>query len=225
MIIRRETNRNGEVLYRIYKNEIRITSGKKHPGNYTDWPSFSLIDPGRGSVMEWEESHDTNAQIYKNNESVFYPYYFQYQYYPDKGYVDELIKSIKGSQTTSAKYRVKVNPDFPAWDQISFAFYGARFMDARSGGIIYMVAPFLLKEAAPVTFKYIATETIQTKAGTFRAHKINIIVADPFIGKLLDSMTKSSALWIEDSDRRLLIKSQLMGNDTVLEEVSNINIK
>ncbi len=172
--------------------------------------------------MEWEETYDTNASIYKNNENAYYPYYFQYKYFPEKGYVDEFIKSIKGNQTSDVKYHVKVNPDFPIWDQISFGFHSARFIDAKSGGIAYMIAPFMIKDPAPVTFKYISTETIKTKAGVFRANKINIVVADAFIGKLMEQVMKTSALWIEDSDRRILLKVQLMGNDTILEDISNV---
>ncbi len=225
MVIKKGTGPDSRLLYRIYKNEIRISSGKSLPGNYRDWPSYCLIDPRLGSVLEWEETYDTNTEIFKENEALFYPYYFQFHYNYNRGYVDEIIKSVKGKETTSARYHVAVNPDFPVWDQINFSFFGPSFMDVRSGGIIYMVAPFMLKEAAPVTFKYQASETITTKAGNFRALKETFLISDPFIGNLMDSFLKTSKFWIEDSGRKLLLKSQLGGTEVILEGISNINLK
>ena len=225
MVTTMENGKNGNSFYRIYLEQISLSRAKKPPKSYTEWPSFTDIDPLRGSVMEWEETYVTNATVFRNNESAFYPYYFHYKYFPEKDYVDEFIKSIKGNQTREAKYHIKVNHNFPIWDQISFGFYSIRFLDAQKGGIAYMIAPFMLKDPAPVAFKYISSETIKTKAGSFRANKINIIIADAFIGKLMEPMMKTTALWIEDSDRRLLLKVQLFGNETVLEEISNVNVK
>ncbi len=215
MVIKKEANESGDFNYRIYKDDIRISGGKKLPENYKDWQSSFLIDPKRGSVLEASENlgYDREGDSGTAN--------YNYRLYPEKGYVDFVSKTIKNKVLSESKYRVKVNPDFPAWDNFSM-YYAPCFLDNRSGGIMYLINPAFFKEPLPVSFKHLSADTIRTKAGTFRTSKAVIIFADAFISKLMEPLLKGTAMWVEDSDRRILIKAEMAGYVAFIEEISNV---
>lgn len=216
MVIKKVKNGNGRILYRVYKDDIRLSSSGKLPADYTNWKSSFLVDPKLGSVLEASENtgseNDDNRQFY------------HYKFYPDRGYVDFVSKSKKKSTTMERKYRVKVNPEFPAWDNLSM-YYALSFLDDRGGGILYVINPSFFKEPLPFYFKHKANETIKTKAGTFHTSKAVMIVADTFLGSLMEPVLKGSAMWVEDSNRRLFIKAELAGYTAFLEDISNVNVK
>ena len=61
-------------------------------------------------------------------------------------------------------------------------------------------------------------EDIQTKAGVFHTVKVGMKAADPFLGKLLESYTKEMFIWVEDSDRALVVKTQNVGDTYLMLE-------
>ena len=98
-----------------------------------------------------------------------------------------------------------------------------RFLDPGSGGISYLIIPDFIKEPLAGSYKFESKEIIDTKAGHFHVNKIISIAADPFIGKLMEPMLKKWVLWVEDSDRRLVVKTIFVdGSKTILESISNI---
>ncbi len=67
-------------------------------------------------------------------------------------------------------------------------------------------------------------EIVTTKAGTFKVNIINTIVGDAFINALVGPVLKNTSHLVEDSDRRRIIKREVPGGGTVLEEISNVNV-
>jgi hypothetical protein len=133
-------------------------------------------------------------------------------------------KKINGDVTNESKYIVKFNTDFPSVD-IRGGIYLSRFLDPRSGGIYYSINPDTLREPSPSIIRYASDEIITTKAGSFRVKKLIFVGADPFISKLMEPILKKIAFWVEDSDRRIVIKISTFAGDEILEEISNINMK
>ncbi len=219
MVIKKETN-SGVFYYRIYKIDTKIRQEKKIPLKYKDWPSTFLIDPARGSVIEAAEN--TGLEASDNKDEKFSNY--DYKFYPGKGYADFILKTKKNGIMKETRYHVKVNPDFPTWDNLSM-YYALCFLDYRSGGIMYLVNAAFFKDPMPLSFRLISKENLTTKAGIFGALKMKMTVPDPFLSRLLGPVLEGSSIWIEDSDRRLLLKGELSGDTGVLEDISNINSK
>lgn len=216
--ITRKTNQ----LYRIYMKNISVNSRKIITGEYTNWPSLFIIDPVKGSVIEMSMTMDTNTSIYKNNETgMAYPYYWDYKLSSDKSRVDFNMKSILNRKLTISRYRVRVNPAFPVWENISLSSFAPRFLDYHNSGILYSVAPFVLKDPLPFSFKHIKSEEIETKAGSFKTDEIETAMADPFLERMMSRFTEGSGMWV-DSSSGLLIKNRFLGSETVLENISNI---
>ena len=222
MVTKKIIDANGKIFYRIYSDEITISSGKKLPGNYTNWPSFYLIDPSRGSLIESEVNYNTNDFQDNSPDDLRGMIYSHYQLYSDKGYVENSSKKVKDNKTNENKNRVKINPKFPSWDGNSAGYFSMRFMDVSSPGIMYIISPGGIKDPIPFTYRYVAKETISTKAGTFRVKRAKTVMGDPFLGKLMEPVLKNANLWFEDSDRKLLIKVDGFGQLLTLEEISNV---
>jgi hypothetical protein len=91
---------------------------------------------------------------------------------------------------------------------MTVGLFDARFLDPQSKGSAYMVMPDFMKDPLQYTIQYTGEDTVTTKAGTFRVNKLIFVIADPFVGKLMDSFLKSTYDLVEDSGRRLVIKSQ-----------------
>ena len=219
------TNGMGDFIYRTYQDMISVSSAKKPVKNYISWPVYYDIDPQVGSVIE--SAGNLNADDLKDwpkapSGEVFLSWHYKLN--REKGYVEYSSKMLNDKKTNESKSVIRFNTDFPSSDQWGGSTL-IRLFDLRSGGIYYNITALFMKEPMPLTVKYISTETVQTKAGSFRTSKINIVAGDPFLGKLLEPMMKTSGYWIEDSSRRLLVKDEMAGAGVILEEISNVNIK
>ena len=78
----------------------------------------------------------------------------------------------------------------------------------------------MVKEAVPVSARFIKKETIQIPLGKFETLKYGVGVTDPFLAQLLDSYVKEMSIWIEDAPRGLVIKTQSPAESYILEEIS-----
>ena len=88
-----------------------------------------------------------------------------------------------------------------------------------------MVSPQFMKEPLPNYYNVGTQDKIETPAGVFDVLKLNGGLADPFIGKLLGPIIAGSGYWVENTDRRLVIKIQRnsAGDGSVIEKIGNIN--
>lgn len=86
----------------------------------------------------------------------------------------------------------------------------------------YNLIPELTKQPIACTFKYLSTETLRVKGGIFRANKYAIILADPFLGRLIEPYFKNAIIFIEDSPGRLVLKSDIPGGYVEISDISNV---
>ncbi len=228
-VTRIETNKAGNILYRIYQCILSAKDFKKSPGYYKNWPSYYLIDPKLGSVIESLTVYNTNDTKNEVNYSMGFEgmVYWHYKFDYETGHIENVTKYVKDTLTNTKTCSVNVNPDIPAWDPTSLIYFLGRFLDPRSPGIFYMVAPEIMKNPIPFSIKLAKKENISTKAGNFIANKVNTISGDPFIGKLMEPFIKNWIIWVADSDSRLIVKLRppAGGLSIVLEEISNVNVK
>lgn len=225
MVTINETNGKGELMYRVYSISVKFPSDKKIPKKYTDWPSFSVIDPRQGLTIESLFS-DTNVIESDPGSPYSGLIYSHYQLLGDMGYVEYRSKIIKDNKLKESKTRVNLIRNFPTWDGTSFFYFPARLMDIRGGGIMYIVSPEFMKDPMPFSFNYKAKETIRVKAGEFNTYKVITVSGDPFLGKLAEPVLKKAAFWIDESTG-ITVKIQYAFGYGVeeVEEISNVNIK
>ncbi|MGA2140981.1 MAG: DUF3108 domain-containing protein [Brevinematales bacterium] len=227
MVTRKETGSNGDLLYRVYMAETEIPGGRKIPGNYLNWPSYYLIDPSHGCVLESVFIWNTNDIAFKTKAQDI-PYssliYSCYQLHMKEGYVKYVSRSMKNTEIIERNYRVDVKADYPVWDGISFFYFPSRMMDIRGGGTMYIVTPEFLKDATPFSLKYKSREKVVTKAGDFSTFKVSVITDDPFLERLAEPILKKASFWVEDSPRKLTVRIQFAfgGGVVELEEISNV---
>jgi hypothetical protein len=228
-VTKKETGSNGNLLLRVYSITEDVSGGKKIPDKYTDWPTFYLIDPVRGSTIEsrfqnqYSSSTDNDTNSLKND-----PYKglisSHYQLFQDPGYVEYISKVRKGKEITENRCRINLKGNFPTFDANSFFFLPVRVMDIAGGGIMYLVAPELLKEPLPFFFKSEAEESVKVKAGIFDSHRLVVMAGDPFLGAVGEPILKKAAFWV-DKKKRITVKIQFaFGFGTMeLEEISNVS--
>jgi hypothetical protein len=216
-------NGNGGIFYRIYYDILSYGGNRNLPENYENWPVRILIDPVSGSTI------DSEGNINQNDLKSYNPSsfgiggltYWHYRLFRDKGYVEYVSRSASGEKTLMQTFKVKIDPAFPSTDAFSLLFV-YRLMDTESHGIIYWVMPYFMKDPMPVTLRSIKKETISIKSGTYKTIKVDTVMGDRFFATLMEPFTKYSSVLVEDSDRRLLIKSQVQNKVTLLEEISNV---
>ncbi len=222
-VVKKVTKEKGGLSYRFYINLKAVSNGNRGPGNYTEWPISILFNPVTGQTIESEGHIKTNDLKEMENMGYGGLTYWHYQLFRDKGYIKYVSKSVKGDQTFTKTFTIKVKTDFPIIDLLSSGIIAGRFIDPGTPGVYYLALPNFLKEPLPVTSSYENDkESMTTKAGTFRVHKLNAVMADPFIAGLTGEMMKSLSIFIEDSDRRLMIKSRELKTEIILEEISNV---
>ena len=208
----------------IYHDGINVLKNEKYPDEYTNYIARFLISLDQATLLEnafGEKSCRTNilprldqktpVTLYK--KSVF-----------DRTASEVFMESLiqRGGNLEYRKNRIKIKKGYPILDLGSGIVMGVRFLDITGPGIAIFVIPEILKEPLPVNFRFLGKEKVSTKAGDFNTIKIGFTVADTFLGQLMRSFTKETILWLEDSDRRILVKMKSPDNDFVLEEITNV---
>jgi len=225
-VTRKEKNNRGGFYYRVYYNIVAVSSRRKLPQNYTNWPASFLIDPIQGSLIESTGNFDTNFLKDYESFGVGGLISWHYQLYEDQGLVRYTSKFIRNDETITKNYKISVKPGFPSMDMFSVRLIAGRLLDADSPGIFFLVVPGFMKEPISASLSHEKGETtLSTKAGKFRVKRVHLVMGDPFIGKLTDSFMKNMIVLIEDSDRRLPIKRQILGSEYIIEGISNVNTR
>jgi hypothetical protein len=179
-----------------YKINLEDGSLIYHKTDYMDFTNIALSNRYKGSF-------GTDLVINKSNAEAEY-----------------MAKIWDGFGIKSMTSRIKIKPDYPIWDFDSIGYIGLRLFEPTNKGIIYIIAPDLLKEPIPVSFSIKGREVVKTKAGVFNTVKLGMFLADPFLGKLLEGYVREVFAWVEDSDRGLVIKTKDIGNTyIILEEI------
>ncbi|MGA2143077.1 MAG: hypothetical protein ABSG94_11750 [Brevinematales bacterium] len=182
-----------------------VTNMRKMPGNYTNFDGYHKVSLDKASLVE-----ETRNWEFAKDAIKGFPYYQHYEMNTRDETYEYTAKTWNGIETRESRSRIslKNKMQYPIWTTQSLVFIGARFLDRDSTGIVYLVEPQILKEPMPIRIKFLGREEIATKAGRFKTIKGTMLIADVFIGRLLDSYTKNMAVWIEESSGRVIkIKS------------------
>lgn len=228
------SNGKGGLYYYTYIDIISAVSGKKPPENYTNWPSYCIIDPKSGETVESEAN--LSPEDLKNWILFDGFIYWHYKLNNEKREVDYISKTVKGNVTNETKYKIKLR-DYRSSDMWMNMFHLARFLDFRSGGAMDIVNP-VYYAPAPFGYNVATNETIQTKAGVFHVIKYTakFIFDLGYMYRMLEDIvkypdslngdiTKQYEYYVEDSDRRLPIQTlntMAGGGDYILEVISNV---
>ncbi len=205
---------------KIYQQGISPGKNEKLPSYYTNYLVHYLVSLNEGSLIESEGTYSTNRNR-DNEPSVFSEqFYWHYRINSTDGVFEAENKLWNGYEVKARKERINLKPGYPVWDMISGSFFGPRFMDISRPGVAYYIIPEFLKDPLPVIYRNMGKEKINTKAGTFNTHKYHFVAADPFLGKLMESIAKDTYFWVDDSDKKFIVKFQSMGYIMMLEEIS-----
>ncbi len=94
------------------------------------------------------------------------------------------------------------------------------FLDVNGGGTVYMAVPSVFKDALACSFRYAGHEKLMVKAGEFQALKVEFIVTDPFLSKILEPMMKGSEVLI-DAQTRIMLVGKGAGSESELVEIGS----
>ncbi len=202
----------------IYNETIFTDRDRELPINYTNYNGFAIISLDTGSLLElkyyWPDI---------TNEKDGGEYYRYYRINKNNNRIELESKSWNGYEFKGKSTKIMMKPDFPVLDVFYGPIFTPCFLDVDKPGILYWSVPEILKELMPGFLKAIKEENIKTKAGDFITIKYSMIVADPFIGQLIDSYSRQAYLSVEKSGRRLTVwVHSAVGEDIGLEEISNV---
>jgi hypothetical protein len=222
IVFHEENGPDGYPLYCIYSINSSMNNGYQAKTNYKNWPSYTLIDPKRASVLESIQNFN---QVSNNTLNGSFPLvvstYFKYN--PANGLITSSLKSSKKGVLSESTYHSMVNPLFPVFDNISL-YYILGFLDIRGGGTVYMSVPALFKDALPCTFKYISEEKLHVGAGDFQAYKVYWMLSDLFLTGLLQPLMKDARFYV-DSKTGIMLIGEGAGSKSELIEISNIKLR
>lgn len=201
--------------YRIHTHFISVTNGKKLPKDCAEWPGYSIFDPVKGTLIENSVTCDPkDIREFKNLTHA------HNVYDPETGELRYEGRVIKNGRTTERKAEIRLKPDYPFWNGASFMFYSPRVLDTRAGGWLSYANLSFAKGAMLFSFEYESRESVRTNAGAFDCDKAVVKVRAPFPFSLMMPFIPTTHFWIEDSDRRIVVKVQgTGGSEYVLEEV------
>ena len=209
---------NAGIAY-LYVDSQPIDGSFQIPKHYTNYSEFDMVDIKNGTQLFYRRSSLDRYLTLKSKGTVYQETTFDYS--------NKIISSIEqiwdGYEMRNKKSKIPMKPGFQHWNIPMNALYaiGLRILDFSNPGIVYGIMPSVIKEPVPGRLKFIKKEEIKTKAGFFKTIKVGFQISDPFLGKLMESFTRETFLWIEDSPRALLIKDEEPGGwSFVLEKIT-----
>lgn len=215
------TNINGRRYAEIHHDGISYVKNERYPGSVTDYVARFRISVDDGVLEEngyGENGVRTNIPQFgeKIKEQIVYRKSVLNR---NSSVLFREIRTWDGLRVSSRKDKIPVKPGYPILDLGSGMIEGIRFLDIRKPGIAYFVVPEIIKEPLPLSFRIIGKEKIVTPAGTFDTIKVGFLIADSFLERLMQKFTDETVIWIEDSDRRLVVKMNNPMHDFILEEI------
>lgn len=199
-----------------YIEMMKAGEESKMPVHYTNYHYIIKISLENGSLVEaHSDFHDVPSE-----RNLRVPDFMDLKVDQENHTASCIMKIKENDEERTSFSRMKLKPDFPVLNGTSLFFIGPRFLDISDKGIIYLIEPLYAKEPLPCTFKILGREIIDTKAGRFNTIKIGLAAADPFLGKLLSSIVQNVFFWVEDSPRHLVVKTHILNDTTILDEIS-----
>ena len=217
------TNISGRQFAEIFHDGISYAKKEHYPDSMTNYLARFRISTSDGVLEEsgyGEKGARTNAPPFgeKIKEKTIY---WKSVLNRSSSIIFREIRTWDGMKVSARKDKIPVKPGYPILDLGSGMIEGIRFLDIKKPGIAYFVVPEIIKEPLPLSFRIIGREKIVTPAGTFDTIKIGFLIADSFLERLMQKFTQETVLWIEDSDRRLVIKMKNPMNNFILEEIGH----
>jgi hypothetical protein len=222
MVNRFEKGKGGERLSVCYMEGYKVKNPENIPADYRDYHARRVFSLETGTLEDLSYNFPVTNVSKLSGDPSRLPGEFYRHYIMNGDTLDMETRTCRDDKTNSFKSRVVIKAGYPAWDLDSTLMYSFRYFDVFKPGIFYVVVPAIVKEPLPVSFKVIGREKIKTGMGEFDTIKLGVSISDPFLGKLLDSFLESTTLWIENSDRKLLVKMDAAGVYAELEAVSNV---
>lgn len=201
---------------KVYVGKHFVGTNVPMPSKYTDYQRQFVISLETASMIKSTGDYYKESLAMKTTGEVA----FDTQIDTTKNIAVYVSKIWDGYDLRTKTTRVKLKPGYPVWDAASLAFVGARYLDLSGKGIVYGVYPTIVKDAVPISARYLKKETVETPLGKFETLKYGIGIIDPFLAQLLDSYVKEMSIWIEDAPRGLVIKTQSPEEGYILEEIS-----
>jgi len=199
----------------IYIGKYTLGSKTLMPVHYTNFQRQFSVDLKNGRLIGGFGDYEKEFR----SENRYGEVYFTI----DMDYIKNTAvfrsKIWDGFDTMTKTVRVKLVPGYPCWDLLSLVWVGARFLDTQSKGVFYGIYPSVVKQAVPVTVRFLGKETVTTPAGVFPTIRLSVSVVDPFLANLLDNYIREMSIWIEDSPRALVIKSMSPEDNYLLEKI------
>jgi hypothetical protein len=223
LVTKKVYDKSGKYIYHIYLKDVLINEKAGDLHDYEKWPTYFIIDPVKGQVIEAEElipAQISNGADYDILKSLRH-WHFKSNF--DKNYVEYTADIEKNNKLTIKNIKVPFNPNFPLWDATSFGFVGSRIMDDTSPGVAFMVQPLVMQKPISLVSKYDKPETIKTKLGKFSARKIIYTNTDPFFSVLMESYDLTSIkIWVDEKDTRIIVRMIVPWMTMDIEEISSI---
>ncbi len=217
------TNENNVQFAYIYHDGINYSKNERYPEQYSDYKARFLISLDNGSLYESRIGNKNNITFEVNkdkNKIIFKDKIADYEH----SIVNIESKTWDGFKVQTSKSRITIKKYYPILDLGSGMVIGVRFLDITNPGLATFIIPEIVKEPLPIYFRVEGREKITLKSGTFNTLKLSIVIADSFLSQLMQSYIKETMLWMEDSDRRLVIKMNSPIGNFYLDEISNITI-
>ena len=187
------------------------------PSIYTNYEDKFTVSLNEASLI-YNRIDDFSNNVMNNEKGIFYE---MVNVNKTENIAEIETKSWNGNDILQSKSRVKIKPGFPVFDLDALAYVGARYLDIKGPGIVYILEPVIMKEPLPVSLRFIKNEVIDTPCGKFNTVKVGGVIADPFLGKLIKSYMDELFIWVENSERRLVVKIQSPSATWILESITN----
>ncbi len=212
-------NTNTDRLEVYWQSQLDMK--QKIPEHYTNYNMHITIDLQSGSVLY---SSYINPETNNNSSLAKGLIRASISLDEEAGVIHSVDEYFDGYTTKIMRGSMSTRKGYPTFDANS-TYYIVRFLDITVPGIAYLCVPQVFKNPIPVTFKSAGRETIETPAGEFNTIKYVLLMADPFLSKLMEPYLKQGMMWIEDSPRMLLIKATGPTGYTMVDEISTIQKK
>ncbi|MBN2441120.1 MAG: hypothetical protein JXJ04_07230 [Spirochaetales bacterium] len=225
LVTKREKNDKGDLLYRVHFDIINVLDNKKLPTKYTDWAAFLVIDPRIGSVIESGGTLLPNDM--KNWIRIAGLTSWQYKMNNDHTLVNFNYKKSEKNKIIEKNFKIKTTPKVPTGGLWMSMFFIYRMLNIQDGRYMHLVNPFFFENSTwPFELRSMKQETVKTKAGSFDCTKYIACRGRMFPMSIFKKdfvPVPNLPYWVENSERRLVIKESTMaGNsgDYVLEDIS-----
>lgn len=187
----------------IYVHRVVPGEEDKIPKSYEEFGTQVIMDLTTGSMLYSIDAYNRQSK----SSDLINGIYEKIEVNRNEHIAYVSHKEKKENLEQMSRSRIKLKSNYPVLTLTSMILGGLRYFDINSSGVFCIIEPHFLKNTIPCTLEFTGKEKITTNAGEFNTIKVKFIIKDPFIGALMSRFTKSMKIWIEDSPRKLIVKT------------------